>query len=1502
MVSHVINSTFLSCSSSVAHSVVSDHSSGQTEPVDNSNIGDNEEEKLPTSMVAHTVTTLSLSTSMDVSCLNHHLSQLNNIPEDKLVIVEEVDAKEETRASEVVEAVAMAVEESEVVTEEVSEEMTDEEAIARAIAETEDMDFEESETIVPEEKMAQVDGINDESSDEDMEQDDDEHKVPDPELSQPADSEDNDDDHLQEDNDSAMSVEDVRHGQADTNQNDDKSDSSDSEPENEDNRDDDSSGDEDNRNDHKEVSNEAGDNYDSHEDSYASDFDEEVNERRRESDESSTETEGLDQDDKDDRDDRDDGDTKDGDRDVQSDSEIEEIEEIEEVVQKNQHENDGEEDEDDMEDEEERCSEKEQSDSEFEEEDISNDVPVKQPCILVFDSLGGRKDRQARLCGVLRDFLTMEYREKYPGQTREFSTKTIPGCAPKVPQQPNLTDCGIYVCHNVETFFKNPIQDYTLPIKSLKNWFPDSEPRVKRRDLATLIRKLATEQNQDKLEQLIFPDMVFMEPERVRPTVTDPVPGRSDGESDRDDDREDDYYSDDDYDSDNDDRRQKRYRSDISSDEDPSPRRRRRNESDDDDFDAGAVYGARSDPTPTPLRKLPPGISVSRSMENPAPTEQLSGYSQSPRMNYPTPLRKLPPGISISRSATQAPDSPSPPPTIRSPEVTPVTTPPLPPSLSLSRQQPSFVRQTRVTSFSSYDSDPNNVTIDDVSDHSDHNDIFDLDDPPHTRTYLSPNSYEALQESRRFIPIPIPEELNNSFSSMLSHQAAEAVIDSCLASMVAHQVFSDSSVLVEDDHQNNVDGLPQVDGMDDFDSEEEMQVEAAESVPVNEISEPAAEVPIENFVSEDVNQPEEIEGAHVETNDVVEAHVEAQEVAEAQVESVDAVADNIEAVEAVGVNIEAQEEFSLPETTEQHEAAVDMMEAAVVAGEIFSESVPQEFPVINDIANPPTEVSVDHEAKEEQLVPSELADDLDNNDEMAEVGENSIDNVPEVEDVDLEDVEAEYINAETVEDQETVEEFNEEAENVLMDDYVASEEFNEDEEDYVSEFDEDSRDRNEEYQDYRDKMPRGAPEPPVKRARMSSDAEVVLDSDDDDDDASNSMNTPQVAAPRASDPLESMYQYSQMMDQTQSYMNMTQQQAMMMAAAQGRGGFPSGFMSAQQQQAAAIYGLQQQQLRQMQQMNNFGQSRKRKLDSMALCIKDGKVYTKAFSQLPSGLINNNKGDQKPKHVAAAPQHLQQQFAYNASMNHEQLPSINSYQPNPYAPTQSFAAGRSQNPYNPSSVQNQLSAVDQIYQRLGQKFPGSNNEDNNSVENDDYRSDEDDFAVMDGQEVVNDDDMSRDESCQSDDDDIQSCDDSETLDNNQENLVDNVDSVDNTVNGDIIENEDKVVDCDESNQDDSEALPDSTTHETHSNDIIESAEAESVEVSNSVDNQVETSEAQINNEEGVTVSEDQAVSIPSENIAGEVETQPEVHQEVDLPQDEDDQFPDEESREDVGVSL
>ena len=268
-----------------------------------------------------------------------------------------------------------------------------------------------------------------------------------------------------------------------------------------------------------------------------------------------------------------------------------------------------------------------------------------------------------------------------------------------------------------------------------------------------------------------------------------------------------------------------------------------------------------------------------------------------------------------------------------------------------------------------------------------------------------------------------------------------------------------------------------------------------------------------------------------------------------------------------------------------------------------------------------------------------------------------------------------------------------------------------------------------------------------------------------------------------------MYQYSQMMGQP-GFMSqqLAQQQAMMLAAQQQQQGrhFPNNFMSAQQQ--AAIYSMQQQQLQQYQQLQNMG--RKRKLDSMALCIKDGKVYSKPFVSLPSFLFNNNKTEKTKVQIPKAPQ---LQSVYQSSVNH-QLPSMN-----PYNPVQSVQPHMfdGQNPYQPLNTQNTLSSIEQqLYQRLGQKPPNNvKNDESNSVENDDYRSDEDYDEVIGGQEIMDDDEGSRDESYRSEDDDIQSCDDIDTPDNQE--TIDNVEvSRDNGSN----ETVGNTNECSESNQD------------------------------------------------------------------------------------------------------
>ncbi|KAJ8890436.1 hypothetical protein PR048_009945 [Dryococelus australis] len=74
-----------------------------------------------------------------------------------------------------------------------------------------------------------------------------------------------------------------------------------------------------------------------------------------------------------------------------------------------------------------------------------------RPCILIFDSLSGTS--RVRVVATLRDYLRVEFKVK-EGREREFSKDTMKGACPKVPQQTNFTDCGLYVLQFAEAFFK----------------------------------------------------------------------------------------------------------------------------------------------------------------------------------------------------------------------------------------------------------------------------------------------------------------------------------------------------------------------------------------------------------------------------------------------------------------------------------------------------------------------------------------------------------------------------------------------------------------------------------------------------------------------------------------------------------------------------------------------------------------------------------------------------------------------------------------------------------------------------------------------------------------------------------------------------------------------------------------------------------------------------------------------------------------------------------------
>ncbi|XP_016062856.1 PREDICTED: sentrin-specific protease 6 isoform X3 [Miniopterus natalensis] len=118
----------------------------------------------------------------------------------------------------------------------------------------------------------------------------------------------------------------------------------------------------------------------------------------------------------------------------------------------------------------------------------------KQPCILLMDSLRGPS--RSNVVKILREYLEVEWEVK-KGSKRSFSKDVMKGSNPKVPQQNNFSDCGVYVLQYVESFFENPILNFELPM-NLANWFPPPRMRTKREEIRNIILKLQEEQSKER--------------------------------------------------------------------------------------------------------------------------------------------------------------------------------------------------------------------------------------------------------------------------------------------------------------------------------------------------------------------------------------------------------------------------------------------------------------------------------------------------------------------------------------------------------------------------------------------------------------------------------------------------------------------------------------------------------------------------------------------------------------------------------------------------------------------------------------------------------------------------------------------------------------------------------------------------------------------------------------------------------------------------------------------
>ncbi|KAK8741248.1 hypothetical protein OTU49_002576, partial [Cherax quadricarinatus] len=138
-------------------------------------------------------------------------------------------------------------------------------------------------------------------------------------------------------------------------------------------------------------------------------------------------------------------------------------------------------------------------------------VSIKQPCILIFDSLTGAN--RARIVATLRDYLMVEHRLR-KGTEKVYNRDTMKGACPRVPQQTNYSDCGIYTLQFAESFFEHPLKDYTFPIRTLTEWFPQEVVRGKREAIAKLIANLM-EQHNPNHSFITLPDIYFSSDDKI---------------------------------------------------------------------------------------------------------------------------------------------------------------------------------------------------------------------------------------------------------------------------------------------------------------------------------------------------------------------------------------------------------------------------------------------------------------------------------------------------------------------------------------------------------------------------------------------------------------------------------------------------------------------------------------------------------------------------------------------------------------------------------------------------------------------------------------------------------------------------------------------------------------------------------------------------------------------------------------------------------------------------
>ncbi|PAA91583.1 hypothetical protein BOX15_Mlig023450g2, partial [Macrostomum lignano] len=131
----------------------------------------------------------------------------------------------------------------------------------------------------------------------------------------------------------------------------------------------------------------------------------------------------------------------------------------------------------------------------------SDDGTLQLPCVLVFDSLSGTAHRGPNV-KIIREYLQVEWdiKKRAGLGPKRFDKGTMRGFSPHVPQQPNFVDCGPYVLHYAEMFYKRPIPEFTKAYfqEHMRNWFNNAEIQNKRAEMQQLIVQLYRKLGPDK--------------------------------------------------------------------------------------------------------------------------------------------------------------------------------------------------------------------------------------------------------------------------------------------------------------------------------------------------------------------------------------------------------------------------------------------------------------------------------------------------------------------------------------------------------------------------------------------------------------------------------------------------------------------------------------------------------------------------------------------------------------------------------------------------------------------------------------------------------------------------------------------------------------------------------------------------------------------------------------------------------------------------------------------